>query len=31
MRDLEMAENNLISLISAKENFRLELAQKSLP
>ncbi|MBO8242368.1 polysaccharide biosynthesis tyrosine autokinase [Prochlorococcus marinus XMU1410] len=31
LTDLELAENNLVSLISAKENFRLQLAQKSLP
>ena len=31
LRDLEVAERNLDSLISAKENFRLELAQKALP
>lgn len=30
-RELEIAENNFDSLISAKDNFRLELAQKSLP
>ncbi len=29
--DIEIAENNFNSLITAKENFRLELAQKSLP
>ena len=31
MSDLKIAESNFVSLINAKENFRLELAQKSLP
>ena len=31
LSDLKIAESNFESLINAKENFRLELAQKSLP
>lgn len=31
LSDLKIAESNFTSLINAKENFRLELAQKSLP